>query len=206
MTNPGTPRDIQRMELDFLRTINREQLSRTGPDLALEGRIDSFELAFRMQLAAPELQDISGESPETLKLYGLDDPKTKNFGRQCLMARRFAECGVRFVQVTHSYKWDQHDQLKRDHTNNAAEVDKPSPAIRDLKGRGLLDDTLVLWGEFGRTPVAQGTDGATTTRTDSRWLAGGASKELKYGATDDYGYYAIENRFISTTCTRRFFT
>ncbi|MBM3833770.1 MAG: DUF1501 domain-containing protein [Verrucomicrobia bacterium] len=198
ITNHETPRDVQRMELDFLQTLNREQLRRTGPDLALEGRIDSFELAFRMQLAAPELQDISGESPETLKLYGLDDAKTKNFGRQCLMARRFAERGVRFVQVTHSYKWDQHDQLKRDHTNNAAEVDKPiAGLIADLKGRGLLDDTLVFWGgEFGRTPVAQGTDGRDhNPHGFTMWLAGGGVKGgMSYGATDDYGYYAAENK------------
>ena len=198
IANTETPRDIQRMELDFLHAMNSEQLIRTGPDLALEGRIDSFELAFRMQMAAPELQDISGESPETLKLYGLDDPKTKNFGRQCLMARRFAERGVRFVQVTHSYKWDQHGQLKRDHTNNAAEVDKPiAGLLKDLKARGLLEDTLVLWGgEFGRTPVAQGTDGRDhNPHGFTMWLAGGGVRSgTKYGATDDYGYYASENK------------
>src|SRR5205085_7155871 len=129
---------------------NRAGLDTRGPDAALEGRINAFELAFRMQMAAPELQDIGGESKETLKLYGIDQPKTKNFGIQCLMARRFAERGVRFVQVTHSYKWDQHSDLKRDHTSNAAEVDKPiAGLIRDLKASGLLEDTLVLiGGEF----------------------------------------------------------
>src|SRR4026209_469420 len=127
--------------------MNRERLSWAGPDAAMEGRISSFELAFRMQAAAPELQDISGESQETLRLYGLDDPKTRNFGRQCLMARRFAERGVRFVQVTHSYKWDQHSDLRRDHASNAMEVDKPiAGLIRDLSSRGLLQDTLVLIG------------------------------------------------------------
>src|SRR5262249_42168746 len=145
--NTETPRHIQRMELDLIQEMNREKLERTGPDAALEGRIDAFELAFRMQTAAPELQDISGETRETLRLYGLDNPKTKNFGRQCLMARRFAERGVRFVQVTHSYKWDQHDQLKRDHASNAAEVDQPMAGLlKDLKRRGLLNDTLVIWG------------------------------------------------------------
>src|SRR5258706_5679170 len=107
-----TPAGIQRMELDFLSAMNRERLSHTGPDAALESRIASFELAFRMQTAAPELQDISSETPETLRLYGLDQDRTRNFGRQCLMARRFAERGVRFIQVTHSYKWDQHDNLR----------------------------------------------------------------------------------------------
>ena len=99
---------MQRLELDLLQEMNREHLAATGPDQALEGRIESFELAFRMQTTAPDLQDISGESPATLRLYGIDNPVTENFGRQCLMARRFSERGVRFVQVTHSYKWDQH--------------------------------------------------------------------------------------------------
>src|SRR6059058_1705617 len=114
-----------------------------------------------MQRTAPELQDLSRETRLTLALYGLDDPRTKNFGRQCLLARRFVERGVRFVQVTHSYKWDQHGDLKNGHSRNALEVDKPiAGLLRDLKSRGLLEDTLVLWGaEFGRTPTAQGTDG-----------------------------------------------
>jgi hypothetical protein len=196
--NTETPRNIQRMELDLLAEMNREQLQRAGPDQALEGRINSFELAFRMQSAAPELQDISGETPETLKLYGLDGPKTKNFGRQCLMARRFAERGVRFVQVTHSYKWDQHDNLKAAHTSNALEVDKPiAGLLKDLKRRGLLQDTLVLWGgEFGRTPVAQGKDGRDhNPHGYTMWLAGGGVKAgLQYGATDDYGYYAMDKK------------
>jgi hypothetical protein len=196
--NVDTPRTVQRLELDLLTAMNREQLTGTGPDAALEGRINAFELAYRMQSAAPELQDISGETAETLKLYGLDDPKTKNFGRQCLMARRFAERGVRFVQVTHSYKWDQHGDLKRDHANNAREVDKPIAGLLiDLKRRGLLKDTLVIWGgEFGRTPVAQGKDGRDhNPQGYTMWLAGGGVKSgLRHGATDDYGYYAVENK------------
>src|SRR5262245_35270658 len=151
-----------------------------------------------MQTAATELQDIYGEPPETLKLDGLDDPRTKNLGRQCLMARRFAERGVRFVQVTHSYKWDQHSNLKRDHANNAFEVDKPMAGlIEDLKRRGLLADTLVVWGgEFGRTPVAQGSDGRDhNPHGYTMWLAGGGVKSgCKHGATDDYGYYAVEDK------------
>jgi hypothetical protein len=196
--NAETPRHLQSMELDLLAQINREHLADAGPDAALEGRINAFELAFRMQSAAPELQDISGETKETLRLYGLDEPKTKNFGRMCLMARRFAERGVRFVQVTHSYKWDQHDNLKRDHTSNAAEVDRPiAGLLLDLKRRGLLDDTLVLWsGEFGRTPVAQGKDGRDhNPHGFTAWLAGGGVKAgLSYGRTDDYGYYAVQNK------------
>ena len=196
--NDQTPRAAQRLELDLLRQMEAEHLAATGPDLALEGRIDSFELAFRMQAAAPRLQDISDESEATLKLYGLDDPKTKNFGRQCLMARRFAESGVRFVQVSHSYKWDQHGGLRKDHASNALEVDKPiAGLIRDLKARGLLEDTLVLWGgEFGRTPTAQGDDGRDhNPHGYTMWMAGGGVKPgMQYGSTDDYGYYAVENK------------
>lgn len=192
------PTHLQRMELDLLGDIERERLAETGPDLALEGRINSFEMAFRMQAAAPEVQDISGETPETHKLYGLDNPVTRNYGRECLMARRFIERGVRFVQVTHSYKWDQHGNLKADHGRNALEVDKPiAGLLADLKRRGLLKDTLVLWGgEFGRTPVAQGEDGRDhNPQGFTMWLAGGGVKGgLAYGATDEYGYYSIEKK------------
>ncbi|MCB1021214.1 MAG: DUF1501 domain-containing protein [Acidobacteria bacterium] len=198
IANSETPRDIQRMELDLLQQMNREQLADTGPDHDLEGRIESFELAFRMQSEAPELQDISGESEATLKMYGIDDPITEDFGRQCLMARRFSEKGVRFVQCSHTYKWDQHANLYRDHSQNAHEVDKPIAAlIHDLKSRGLLEDTLVVWGgEFGRTPTAQGSDGRDhNPEAFTYWMAGGGVKPgLQYGATDDYGYYSVENK------------
>lgn len=194
----GTTPDLQRMELDLLRDLNHDRAAITGPDSSLEARINSFELAFRMQSAAPELQDISNESEATFQMYGLDDPKTKNFGRQCLMARRFAERGVRFVQCTHSYKWDQHGNLKNDHAKNALEVDKPiAGLLADLKSRGLLDDTLVLWGgEFGRTPVAQGDDGRDhNPQGYTMWMAGGGAKRgIVYGKTDDYGYFAVENK------------
>lgn len=193
-----TPPAIQRLELDFLGTMNRERLDTTGPDSILESRIASFELAYRMQAAAPELQDISSETPATLRLYGLDQDKTRNFGRQCLLARRFAERGIRFIQVTHSYKWDQHDNLRRDVASNALEVDRPIAGLMvDLKRRGLLEDTLVLWGgEFGRTPTAQGRDGRDhNPQGFTMWLAGaGVRPGLAYGATDDYGYYAVENK------------
>src|SRR5204862_717668 len=111
IANTETRRDIQRMELDFVQRMNREQLESTGPDAALDGRIESFELAFRMQSEAPGLQDISRESPATLKLYGIDNRISEDFGRQCHMARRLSERGVRFVQVSHTYKWDQHTEL-----------------------------------------------------------------------------------------------
>ncbi|MEP6756600.1 MAG: DUF1501 domain-containing protein [Chthonomonadales bacterium] len=196
--NSETPHDVQRMELDLVNQMNRDGLEKAGPDPALEGRINSFELAFRMQMAVPELQDISSESAATRKLYGIDNAKTKDFGTQCLLARRFAERGVRFVQVTHSYKWDQHSDLKRDHTSNAAEVDQPIAAlITDLKSRGLLEDTLVvIGGEFGRTPCAQGTDGRDHNQHGfTMLLAGGGVKTgFRYGSTDEYGYYAVDNK------------
>ncbi|MCX6603523.1 MAG: DUF1501 domain-containing protein, partial [Acidobacteria bacterium] len=198
ITNKETPRVIQRKEIDYSQVLNRQQLAMTGPDRALEGRIESFELAFRMQAEAPDLQDLSKESEATKKLYGLDNPITEDFGRQCLMARRFSEKGVRFVQVSHTYKWDQHEHLKRDHAQNAAEVDKPiAGLLADLKSRGLLEDTLVLWGgEFGRTPTAQGSDGRDhNPEAFTMWMAGGGVKPgLSYGATDDYGYYSVENK------------
>ena len=190
-----TPADQQRLELDLLAGLDRE---RAAADPALEGRIQSFEMAFRMQSAAPAVQDLSKETDETKKLYGVDDAATANFGRQCLMARRFAEAGVRFVQCTHSYKWDQHENLKADHTRNALEVDKPiAGLLTDLKRRGLLKDTLVIWGgEFGRTPVAQGKDGRDhNPHGFTMFLAGGGVKPgLSYGATDDYGYYSVEDK------------
>lgn len=192
----------QRAQLDLLADLNRDHLERVGANSALEGRLDSFELAFRMQMAMPEAQDISGETEATRRLYGLDNPITANFGRQCLMARRFAERGVRFIQVTHSdseVQWDQHGDLRKGHAKNAAEVDKPiAGLLQDLKATGLLQDTLVLWGgEFGRTPAAQGgRDGRDHNPEGfTMWMAGaGVKAGTAYGATDDYGWYATENK------------
>jgi hypothetical protein len=197
ITNPRIDEGLQRRQLDLLATINRRDLDRMDHDQTLEGRLQSFELAYRMQSVMPEAQDLTRESAATQHLYGVDDPVTENFGRQCLMARRFLERGVRFVQVTHSdseVQWDQHGDLYRGHTKNAAEVDKPIAGfLADLKARGLLEDTLVLWGgEFGRTPTAQGTDGRDhNPHGFTMWMAGGGVKGgFAYGATDDYGYYA----------------
>ncbi|MCC7421219.1 MAG: DUF1501 domain-containing protein [Planctomycetaceae bacterium] len=199
--NADLPRDVQRMMLDRLGRMNREHLAASGPEPALEARINSFELAFRMQNEMPQVEDLSSESAETLKLYGMDDPVNANFGRMCLMARRFAEAGVRFIQVTHSdsnVQWDQHSNLKEGHAKNAREVDKPiAGLLKDLKSRGLLEDTLVWWGgEFGRTPVAEGKNGRDHNPEGfTMWLAGGGVKGgLRYGATDDYGYFAAENK------------
>ncbi len=199
--NPRLPRAVQRLQLDRLAEANREHLARTGPEAALEARLNTFELAFRMQTEMPEVENLSGESPATRQLYGLDDAVTANFGRQCLLARRFAERGVRFVQVTHSnasVQWDQHSKLQTGHAQNAREVDKPIAGLLiDLKARGLLDDTLVWWGgEFGRTPTVEGSDGRDHNPEGfTMWLAGGGVKGgMSYGATDDYGFFAAENK------------
>ena len=190
--------NLQRLELDFVQQLNQRQLQQQQSAAILESRINTLELAYRMQTAAPHLQEIKDESEATHRLYGLDQKETKNFGRQCLMARRFAEQGVRFVQVTHSYKWDQHGDLRNGHARNAKEVDKPiAGLLQDLKMRGLLEDTLVLWGgEFGRTPVAQGDNGRDhNPQGYSMWLAGGGVRAgIRYGATDDYGYYAAVDK------------
>ena len=199
--NDRTSSAVQREQLDFIAKVNHRHLELSGPDQALEGRINSFELAYRMQSTMPEAQDVTHETEATKKLYGMDSAVTENFGRQCLMARRFLERGVRFVQVTHSSgeaHWDQHSKLHKEHTRNAAEVDKPIAGfLKDLKSRGLLDDTLVLWGgEFGRTPTAQGGDGRDHNPNGfTMWMAGGGVKPgFAYGATDDYGYFAQEDK------------
>lgn len=196
--NDHTSIATQRRELNMLREFNQKHLESTGGDSDLEARINSFELAFRMQTTIPGIQDLSDESQSTIESYGIGSGPTDNFGRQCLMARRFAERGVRFIQVTHSYKWDQHGGLRSGHARNALEVDQPIGAlIRDLKQRGLLEDTLLVWGgEFGRTPTAQGDDGRDhNPQGYTMWLAGGGVQGgIRYGATDDYGYYAVENK------------
>lgn len=201
LENSRLPRELQRKQLDLLAEMNREHLDRTGPDLALEGRIQSFELAYRLQTTIPQVEDLSAETPATKKLYGMDDPVTAGFGRQCLLARRFLEKGVRFVQVTHSdskVQWDQHSNLKRDHEKNAREVDRPiAGLLRDLKSRGLLKDTLVLWGgEFGRTPTVEGSDGRDHNPEGfTVWMAGGGVKGgYRHGATDDHGWYAVKDK------------
>jgi hypothetical protein len=167
----GFSTEEQRYELDMLQNINRRHASLHAQDPQLEARIQTFELAFRMQMEAPEAFRVEeSESEATKNLYGLDDPTTRDFGWQCLLARRLAERGVRYIQCTHSYKWDQHSDLFDKHTQNAREVDKPiAGLLKDLKARGLLKDTLVIWaGEFGRTPCPRAATGAITTRTATR--------------------------------------
>jgi len=192
---------LQRLQLDMLRRQNERAMEHEGHDARLEARIKSFELAFRMQMAAPEVMDASGETAETESLYGIGEKPTEDFGRQCLLARRLSEAGVRFVQVNHSYPrnyWDAHGGLRENHQTNAKKVDKPiAGLIRDLERRGLLDETLVILGtEFGRTPAAQGKDGRDHhPHAFTMCLAGGGVRGgTIYGATDEFGYYVTENK------------
>lgn len=199
---PG--RDVQRQQrkLDLMRRLDRSNQERAGRQDAIEAAIANYELAFRMQAAVPELMEISGETRATRQLYGLDNPVTEPFGQRCLLARRLVERGVRFVEVLCHHlghdRWDQHSNLRRGHEDNARAVDRPiAGLLRDLKSRGLLDSTLVIWaGEFGRTPFAQGSDGRDHNPFGfSIWLAGGGVRGgTIYGATDEYGYHTIANR------------
>ncbi|MCX6598466.1 MAG: DUF1501 domain-containing protein [Acidobacteria bacterium] len=198
LSNKGYTPEQQRYELDMLQKMNRAHQFEREFDPELEGRINAFELAARMQTEAPEAFEIEKETEATRKLYGYDKPETKDFAWQCIMARRLVERGVRFVQCSHSYKWDQHSELVKLHTRNAREVDLPiAGLLKDLKSRDLLKDTLVLWGaEFGRTPVAEGGDGRDHNPYGyTMWMAGGGVKPgFVYGATDEFGYYAVEDR------------
>ena len=191
----------QQLELEFLRQMNRRHADDRRLDRDLEARIQAFELAFRMQAEAPEAFDISRESEATRRMYGLDEEVTRDFGWQCLLARRLSERGVRVVQATHSgieEKWDHHADILRLHPIRSREVDRPIAAlIKDLKGRGLLDETLVVWGsEFGRTPFSEGADGRDHNPYGfSIFMAGGGVKAGSvYGATDEWGYHAVEDR------------
>ncbi len=193
--------DLQRLQLDLIAQRNREHLARVGDDPRLEARIAAFEMSFRMQMEAPRVLDLSQESAATQKLYGVGEEPTDEYARQCLLARRFIEAGVRFVQVNYSFPrnyWDAHGDLRNNHSSNAKKVDKPVAALLgDLKSRGLLDDTLVIFGtEFGRTPAAQGNDGRDHhPHAFSVWMAGGGVRGgMAYGQTDEFGYYVAENK------------
>jgi hypothetical protein len=195
--NPSRSAEAQRLQLDFIQSLNRQALELDPHHEGVEGAIESFELAFRMQKDLPKLMDVANESAATKSLYGIGDQATDGFGRQCLLARRFVEAGVRFVEIT-SGQWDHHRDLKNALGNKARSVDRPiAGLLHDLKSRGLLKDTLVLWGgEFGRTPYAQGGDGRDHNhRGFTTWMAGGGVRGgFSYGATDDYGYEAIEGK------------
>jgi hypothetical protein len=195
---------LQAHKLALLKRIDAGVLDRLGHVDAIESSIANYELACRMQLAVPELADLDNETAATRRLYGFDAPfePTAIFARQCLLARRLIERGVRFVELTcpvvKGDRWDQHSALKAGHENNARAVDQPIAALlADLKSRGLLEETLVVWaGEFGRTPFAQGSDGRDHNPFGfSIWLAGGGIKGgTIYGQTDEYGYKVVENK------------
>jgi hypothetical protein len=198
------PSGGQAAKLELLRSLDRENLEHLGHNDAIESAISNYELAGRMQTAVPDLVEIRGESKATRDLYGLDAPyaPTRLYGRQCLVARRLVERGVRFIEVlcpnVGSDRWDQHGGLKQGHEDNARATDQPiAGLLHDLKSRGLLETTLVVWaGEFGRTPMAQGSDGRDHNPFGfTIWLAGGGIKGgTIHGATDDYGYYAVEDK------------
>ena len=190
----------QRTQLDLLQAWNRRHLASKAHDPRLEARIESFELAYRMQLHSPEALNFSTESKSTLELYGIGTEPTDEYGRQCLLARRLAERGVRFIQVSHSYTrnyWDQHGGLYGGHSANALKGDLPiAGLLKDLKAKGMLEDTLVVLGtEFGRSPSAQGKDGRDHNPDGFTMLmaGGGIKGGMTYGATDDFGWYAVDN-------------
>ncbi len=194
--NPRLDLAAQRLQLDLIQAMNREQVALEGVHAGVEGVIESYELAFRMQGKLPDVMDLANETAAMNTLYGLDDPASADFGRQCLLARRLIEAGVRFVELTHG-DWDQHRDLKAGHARNARAVDRPiSGLLADLSARGLLADTLVVWGgEFGRTPHGQNADGRDhNSKGFTFWLAGsGVKPGISYGQTDELGYEAVEN-------------
>ncbi len=201
LNNPkGISDQRQLAKLALLNDINQQHLQGREYQSELEARIRSYELAFRMQAHAPEAVDLTEETEETQKLYGMDEDKTSAFGRNCLLARRLVERGVRFVQLYHGTgsKWDAHSGLEANHTKMCGESDKPvAGLLKDLKRRGLLDDTLVVWGgEFGRTPMSEKGDGRDHNPTGfTMWMAGGGVKGGQViGSTDDLGFHAVENR------------
>ena len=195
---------LQDQKLAMIKRMDKNLLGNLGHADAVESAISNYEMAYRMQSSVPELTEFSGESKETQKLYGMmsEDPHTRGYAAQCLLARRLVERGVRFIELTcpkvNADRWDQHDNLKDGHERNAHAVDQPiAGLIKDLKRRGLLDETLVVWtGEFGRTPFAQGTNGRDHNPSAfSMWMAGGGIKGgTIYGSTDEYGYRVIENK------------
>jgi hypothetical protein len=210
LKNPKQTADQQRVELDFLQSLNQNAQDELGGDAGIEGLIGSYELAFRMQAEMPKLMDLSKETAATLKLYGADGGGgggggfgpggggggPGGFGRQCLLARRFLEAGVRFVEVTMG-GWDHHRTIKDSLANSCNAIDKPiAGLLQDLKQRDMLKDTLVLWGgEFGRTPTSQGDGRDHNSRGYSMWMAGGGVKAgFAHGKTDDHGFEAIDGK------------
>lgn len=201
LNNAHLPHDVQSRQFNFLQELNRQQAG-IKSDRNLDAAIESFDLAFRMQMNAPDILDLSDESESIQKMYGIGEKSTDTYGRQCLMARRLAESGVRFIQVNYADesvnpKWDQHSNMPK-HKVHAEATDQPVAALlQDLKQRGLLEDTIVWWGgEFGRTPFSQGKDGRDhNPRGFTTWLAGGGTKPgYAHGATDEIGHEAVSGR------------
>jgi hypothetical protein len=197
----NTPADItpqaRRYQLDLLKELNGSHLKRHAGNTELEARLAHYELAAQMQTAVPDVLDISKETDETRKLYGMDNPKSAEYGKRCLLARRLVERGVRFVQIfLNGQPWDTHSKNAESLKNLCTMTDQPSAGlVLDLKRRGLLDSTIVLWtGEFGRLPISQGTDGRDHNRhAFSLWLAGGGFKKgYVHGATDEFGYKSVD--------------
>lgn len=197
ISNPRYDAEAGRLQLNYIQSLNKSKLAQEGYDPQIEGVIESNELAFRMQSVAPQVMDLSKETEATKKLYGIGESETDGFGKQCLMARRLAEAGVRFIEVSFG-NWDHHRNLSTALPKNCGAIDRPiSGLLTDLRQRGLLKDTLVIWGgEFGRTPHAQTGDGRDhNNKGFTLWMAGGGVKGgLSYGSTDDYGYEAVENK------------
>jgi hypothetical protein len=197
LSNKSLKPDLQRKQIDFIQSMNQKLLSRKASDERIEGVIKSYELAYKMQSSVPELLDLSDEPKHVLDMYGVDNQATNDFGRQCLLARRMAEAGVRYIEVTHA-NWDQHGALKSKLKANCGATDQPLAALlTDLKQRGMLHDTLVIWGgEFGRTPHAKKADGRDHNSSGfSFWMAGGGVKGgMRYGATDEHGIAAVEDK------------
>ncbi len=199
-TPEGVTDQRQRSKLNFLNQLNHRYADDHPEQSELDARIASYELAFRMQADAPEAIDLSGESAETLALYGIDDKQTNSYGRLCLLGRRLAERGVRFIQLYSGAgsKWDAHSNIESNHTNLCRGMDKPvAGLLKDLKRRGMLDDTLVVWGgEFGRTPMSEKGDGRDHNPSGfTMWMAGGGVKGGQViGETDDLGFHATVDR------------
>jgi len=188
---------LQRKQLDLIQSLNRQHLQQTTTDKNIEGLIANYELAFRMQSTMPQIMNLADESKATLDLYGIDSEPTDNFGRQCLLARKFAESGVRYIQVSTDYTWDHHNAVVKGSVEESAKVDRPiAGLLQDLDQRGLLEDTLVVWGsEFGRTPMVENGDGRNHhPQGFTMWMAGGGAKPgLTYGSTDEFGYAPVEH-------------
>ena len=197
LRNESLTKAQQRLQVDLIHALNREKLRREQHAPLVEGAIESYELAFRMQDTVPDVMDFARESEETLALYGIGEENTDGFGKQCLLARRFAESGVRFIELGHG-SWDQHANIESALGENCAQTDKPiAGLLEDLKRRDMLKDTLVIWGgEFGRTPHSPDANGRDHNHKGyTMWMAGGGVKGgYSHGETDEHGYEAVSGK------------